>query len=313
MDLIHPSIWLYLSTRCKGSPLVPNLRDIVALDVRTSETPALILLMSPSLHSLNIFFALKAEVEESLNAPHVAASLLQTLPLMAPNLKTFYYDIDISVGHGYVKEFRHFTRLDSLSISSELGLDEAALRMLPAIVTLRNLSVHIDLSRSSSLALRPYTFSHLTELTVSGRCDDLTAFIGACQLPALTDITLSVKQLPRARELVDSFAAMCRRFNPALLTLFSTTIIPAPGSGRLMQYIEPLAAFPNIERFDLWSSSVIPSIPDDDLARFGAAWPRLTRFHVSHLVSKRGVLPPGFVPPTVSGLVELARRCPHLE
>ena len=170
---------------------------------------------------------------------------------MAPNLKTFYYDIDISVGHGYVKEFRHFTRLDSLSISSELGLDEAALRMLPAIVTLRNLSVHIDLSRSSSLALRPYTFSHLTELTVSGRCDDLTAFIGACQLPALTDITLSVKQLPRAGELVDSFATMCRRFNPALLTSFSTTITPAPGSGRLMQYIEPLAAFPNIERFDL--------------------------------------------------------------
>ncbi|PIL33816.1 hypothetical protein GSI_04441 [Ganoderma sinense ZZ0214-1] len=80
-----------------------------------------------------------------------------------------------------------------------------------------------------------------------------------------------------------------------------------------MPYLEPLLAFPNIKTFNLWSSSVIPSIHDDDLAQFGAAWPRLTSFHVSHLVSRQDIVSSGAVPPTLSGLVDFARRCPHLE
>ena len=72
LDLVHSSVWLYLSARCKGLPLMPYLSAISAFDVRTSEAPALILLMSPSLRSLNIWFALEDEADERLSAPHVA-------------------------------------------------------------------------------------------------------------------------------------------------------------------------------------------------------------------------------------------------
>ncbi|PIL32711.1 hypothetical protein GSI_04826 [Ganoderma sinense ZZ0214-1] len=299
--------------RCKGSPLMPRIRDLVVLDLLTSETSALVLQLSPSLRSLNILFSLEAEKEDRPIAPNVASSLLETIPLIAPNLEKFYCDIDVDISRGFIESFAHCARLNTLSMSAALPLDGGALRMLPSIPSLRDLTCSIDLSRKSE-PLRPYTFQHLMRLQVAGPFDDLTAFISACELPSLTCITVRFQQPPSAQHPLNLLTAICQRCNPALLTSFSTHVLYQffANTPRLMEYFEPLLALPNIKSFRLWFSHAIPSIHDDDLTRIGTSWPRLSYFSVSRLPMKLDV-PPDLVRPTLSALVDLARRCPHLE
>ncbi|KAM5544958.1 hypothetical protein V8D89_001069 [Ganoderma adspersum] len=298
--------------------MIPRLHYLLVVDLHLSEIPAIVLLLSPSLRTLDILFAIKEEEDRQI-APHVVDSLLRTLPLMAPNLETFSCDIDLRLGHGYVNEFRHLARLKMVAIHSEDALDEGALRTLSAIATLQGLTCTIDRSSSSALTLHPYVFPHLKGLHVMGSFDDLTAFIKACHLPSVTGLILRVKEPPSAGKPADSFATICGRFNPLLLTSFTVAIRDAftsesPRPGSLLQYFEPVLAFPDIESFHLSFSHIIPSIRDNDLARCGAAWRHLSSFRVSHLViGQDAPEPPDFVRPTLSGLVDLARRCPHLE
>ncbi|KAI1788334.1 hypothetical protein LXA43DRAFT_646274 [Ganoderma leucocontextum] len=314
---IHPSVWLCLAVRCRGSPLMPRLRELRAYDLDISEPSAFVILMSPTLRLLDIIFALEGEEEDCQIAPHVASSLLQTLPFMAPNLETYIYEVDISPSHGYIEAFRQFTRLKKLIIGeSNLDLDEHALRILSTVPTLRDLSCTIDFPSSSSLALPQRMFQQLTALDVTGYFDHLTAFIHACQLSNLARITLRIEQRPRAGEPVDLFAAVCQCCNPASLTSLSVGILYAaiPSEPRpkcLMEYFEPLLAISNMKLFQLDFSFIMPSINDDDLARFGAAWPQLSSFRVSNFHGKCS--DPELARPSLSGLIELARRCPHLD
>ncbi|KAI1788324.1 hypothetical protein LXA43DRAFT_1159967 [Ganoderma leucocontextum] len=79
------------------------------------------------------------------------------------------------------------------------------------------------------------------------------------------------------------------------------------------EYFEPLLAFSGITSFQVYSFLTEPAIHDDDFARFGAAWPQLATFRVVHNweFARRYSLD-DTVPPTLSGLIELARRCPGL-
>ena len=320
MDPIHSSVWTFLAAKCKDSPLLPRLRSLLILDMHLSDIPCLILLMSPSLRSLDSFFVLKQEEEDRQTIPYVVRSLMEMLPVMAPNLEKFYCDVDVDLGHGYVGAFSQFARLKTLYIMS-LALNEGALQALSAIATLEDLSCSINLSNGSAPILRPCAFQRLTGLHVIGSIDDLTAFINAFQLPSLIRISLSIREPAHAREPVDLFAAVYRRCNTALLTSFRAHINYAflfPRPTCLMQYLEPVVALPNIESFYLSFARAMPSISDDDLARFGAAWPRLSTFRISYFLASfllrdepQAML--NIVRPTLSGLVDLARRCPHLE
>ncbi|PIL32709.1 hypothetical protein GSI_04824 [Ganoderma sinense ZZ0214-1] len=273
--------------------------------------------MSPSLHTLDIFFTLQKDREGRDFSPHVVTSLMETLPLMAPNLKTISYAVDIDVNHGYIKAFRHFVQLHTLSIIF-FALDEAALWELSTIPTLRDFTCFIDLSNSSALTLPPQGFQSLLSLHAAGSFDDLTSFINAGQLTSLTHLCLPIRKPPIARKPTDLFVAVSRRCNRTVFTSFSAAIdykfsSESPPPNCLIQHLEPLLAFPNIESFYLSFPRAPPSIHDDDLARFGAAWPQMTAFRVVH---NRVNLQPSQYPlirPTLSGLVDLARRCPRLE
>ena len=316
LDPIHPSVWAFLGARCNGSAMIPRLHYLLSVDLHLSEIPAIVLSLSPSLRTLDILFAAKEEEDRQI-APDVVNSLLRTLPLMAPNLETLSCEIGLRLGHEYIEGFRRFSRLKMLEMHSEDALDGGALQRLSAMGTLQRLTCTIDRSSSSLLTLHPYVFPHLTRLNVAGPFDDLTAFTKACLLPSVTGLILRVKEPPSAGKPADSFAAICRRFNPALLTSFTVAIRYAftsesPRPSCLLQYFEPVLAFPNIKCFHLSFSPAIPSIRDDDLARCGAAWRHLSSFRVSHLAIGQDA-PDDFVRPTLSGLVDFARRCPHLE
>ncbi|PIL33814.1 hypothetical protein GSI_04439 [Ganoderma sinense ZZ0214-1] len=78
-----------------------------------------------------------------------------------------------------------------------------------------------------------------------------------------------------------------------------------------MQYSESFLAFPNITSFHFHCFYIVPPVHDDDLARFGTTWPRLESFRVSHLVGEYAL--PNVARPTLSGIIELAQRCPRLD
>ncbi|KAI1792175.1 hypothetical protein LXA43DRAFT_364315 [Ganoderma leucocontextum] len=335
---IHPSVWTFLAAGCRGIPLMPHLHQLAAYGLSSSDTSPLALLLSPALRELDISFELEDKGEDRSRTPHISTSLLQTLPLLAPKLEHLDVGADFNLGQRSLQSFEHFTRLKYLSMPSDLALNEHMLQVLSSVPTLQNLSCRIDLSGIPAPAFGPHAFQQLTRLAVSGYSDHLVAFILACRFPNLVRIDLRIRQPPSAGQPRDVFTALCQRCNPTLLTSFEANLTHGFASrpSTLMEYFEPLLALPNITSFHVVFFLTDPSIRDDDLARFGAAWPRLASFRIEHhtrqysndnlarfsaawprLASFRvqhhtGQYSDVRACPTLSGILELAQRCPGL-
>ncbi|PIL32339.1 hypothetical protein GSI_05585 [Ganoderma sinense ZZ0214-1] len=215
------------------------------------------------------------------------------------------------LGGAYLQSFIHFKQLKSLSVPEILPLKESNIQILSSIASLRSLSFLIDLSGVSAPALPPHAFQGLTALALYGHSDHLVSFILACEFSNLERVSFRIVQPPTAGQPRHLWTALGQRFNPTLLTSieahYNCAFSARPSS--LMEFFEPLLAFPNITIFDLAFFSMEPSIRDNDLARFGAAWPRLATFKIEH--SKR-YSQPDVARPTLPGVIELARRCPAL-
>ena len=313
--IIHPSVWMLLAMSCRNLPLLPRLRKLVAPELRVSEISALFLLVSPTVRSIDVSLE-REEQEEDLNiAPHVATSLIQSLPLMAPDLEDIKLRTSFDLDGGYLQSFQDFRQLKTLSIPTYTVLDEAMLQTLSITTSLEDLSCNIRLSRPPTLALPPNAFQRLTGLDITGHLDHLVAFIIGCPLPNIARLVLQISS-PASRDPrpVASFAAISQHCNRSSLTSFSVfPLCELTASGRdcLMEYFESFLAFPNISAFHFSSLATEPSISDDDLARFGAAWPRLTTFRAE----QRWIFSSthNAASPTLSGVIDLARCCPGLE
>ncbi|PIL32340.1 hypothetical protein GSI_05586 [Ganoderma sinense ZZ0214-1] len=267
--------------------------------------------MSPALRTFDLGFTVLGAEEDRLRSSHVASSFLQNLPLLAPNLEALVVRGDFNIYLRSLQSIDHFTRLERLSTPPTLALDEHTLRVLSSIATLHDLSCWIDLSGTSAPAFGQDAFHQLTSLAIRGASDHIFAFMRACQLSSLGHIDLRITQPPSSRHPRDLFAALCQHCEPPLLTAlditFSHDFVSRPNS--LMEYFEPLLALPHTTSFHVVFSSIEPSIRDDDLSRFGAAWP-LARFHVEHRT--RQYAQRHLVRPTLSGIITLARLCPFL-
>ncbi|KAM5544752.1 hypothetical protein V8D89_001650 [Ganoderma adspersum] len=309
-DSVHPSVWLFLAARCRGAPLIPRLRELEAYYLTLSEAPPLALPLSPTLRVLELRFALETAEKDRLHASHVASSFLQNLPLMAPNIENLLVRADFDLGLKSLQSIERFSRLKLLFTPPTIALDEHMLQVLSTIPALQDLSCWIDLS-SSTTAFGPHVFHQLNKLTVAGPSDHLVTVILACRFPNLVRISLRITQ--RADEIHprDLFAALCQRCNPTLLTSLEINFAYEFASRlRSLTRFQPLLTLPNITSFHLIFMHTEPSLCDDDLARFGAAWPQLASFKVEHRTrqySQREV-----VRPTLSGIIDLARRCPAL-
>ena len=309
-DSVHPSVWLFLAARCRGAPLIPRLRELEAYYLTLSETPPLALLLSPALRVLNLRFALETADTDRLHATsHVASSLLQNLPFMAPNIENLTVRADFDLGLKSLQSVECFTQLQLLFTPSTLALDEHMLQVLSTIPALQDLSCWIDLSSSSTTAFGPHVFHQLTKLTVTGPSEYLVTVFLACQFPNLMCINIHIIQ--RADELHPQHLFTALSCNPTLLTSLEITFSHELAS-RLRSLIrfQPLLALPNITSFHLIFVHTELSLCDGDLTQFGTAWPQLATFKIEHRTRKYSQ--PELVRPTLSGIIDLARRCPSL-
>ena len=311
MAEIHPTVWPFLAASCRGAPLMPRLRDFKAFYFSISEVSALAILLTPTLRNFDVWFADEFTAENRPRSPNVSASLLQTLPLMVPELEHFAFNSQgFYLAEPNLHSLMQFKQLKSLSMPENLALQESMLQMLSLITTLQDLSCTLDLSGISAPAFPPQAFQGLTAFTLRGNSDHIVAFVLACEFPNLVRTKFFVTQPPSVGQPRNLSTALCRRANPTVLSSFVAHFTHAfsarPSS---LEYFEPLLAFPKIILFQLTFSLTEPSIRDDDLARFGAAWPRLATLSISH---RKHYSQPHVVCPTLSGLIDLARRCPHL-
>nr|VWO94698.1 Atg26p [Ganoderma boninense] len=312
MAEIHSSVWPFLAAKARGAPLMPRLRKFTAYYFGASGLSALSLLLPPTLRHLEILFDNEFDPEKLSRTPHVSATLLQTLPQLVPDLEHFTWGVHLYLADAaYLQFFVHFKQLKSLSAPDNFPLNESNLRLVSSITSLQSLSCLIDLSGVTAPAFPPHAFQRLTSLALCGHSDHLVAFILACGFPNLEHTKFQIVHPPSSGKPRHLSTALCQRLNPTLLTSFEaryTHAFPMPPSS-LMDYFEPLLAFPNVTSVDLAFLSTEPCIRDDDLARFGAAWPQLATFRIEH--NKR-YSQPQISRPTLPGLIALARRCPRL-
>ncbi|KAM5544106.1 hypothetical protein V8D89_002292 [Ganoderma adspersum] len=310
-DDIHFSVWVLLAVRCRGSPLMPRLREFRAHSLSLTATSHLTLLLSPTLRLLSLSFGVKSKEENRLHFLHIAASLLQILPPMVPDLEHLTYRTEFNLPQEHLQSFTQFKRLKSLSTPSNVALNKGMLEILSSVPTLQNLSCWIDLSGTSALAL-PHAFLKLTDLNLRGDGDHFLTFVLACHFPKLARIELRITQPPSVRPPQDAFSALSQRCDPTLLTSFvaefTHQFTEPPRS--LMEYFRPLLVLRNMTTLRLVFRYTEPSIRDDDLVQIGAAWPRLSSFRVEHSTGKYSER--GVSAPTLLALVAFALRCPFL-
>ena len=281
-------------------------------NLSVSGTSSATLLLSPTLHLLDLWFGDEDNEEHRVRSPHVITSLLQILPVMVPDLQHLIYDVEFDLGQEYLQSFTQFTQLKILTTPPSVALNEYMLKVLSSLPTLQNLSCFIDLSGISALALCSNPFPELAELDLAGQSDHLFTFIFACPVPKLERIKLRIDQPPSARHPRDMFAALCRSCDATQLTSFFAEFTHpfAARPNSLMVYFEPLLALRNMLSFHLGFTSTEPSIRNDDLARIGNAWPRLASLRIKHSTTRYSQR--DIAAPSLFAVVELARRCPCL-
>ena len=314
--MVHRSVWQFLSIECKESPLLPRLHSLCALGLRPNDLPVFFLLLSPSLCSLS--FSYESDASYNSTTSDVTGMALHYIAQTAPQIK-FLRLPSLPYLRG-----SHFSSLEGFAGLTELSLGGSSfphkgtkLCQLATRSTLNALTIAIPHLRSTDLQSLSDGFQSLHTLTIRGKLKRLVKFIRACRLPSLDDLTVQPDDRIDSGELRSRLSAICQHPGlPRSLTRigceicgYRLTFVYLPGT--LMEYFEPLLAFPCVEYCRLILGDM-PFISDEDLLRFGDAWGKLEYLDIRRRDGTE-LKPRVLALATLSGLLELARRCPALE
>ncbi|PIL32338.1 hypothetical protein GSI_05584 [Ganoderma sinense ZZ0214-1] len=235
---------------------------------------------------------------------------------MVPDLEHFIYSSGynplVPVVQGCLQPLTQFKRLKSLTTPPAMLFDQNMLQVVSSIATLEKLHCHINLSGISTLVLPSNPFLQLAEADLIAHSDHLITFFRACPFPNLARIELHIAGPPSANHPRDLFIALCQHCDPTLIEHIYISVLHAltPRPSSLMDYAEPLMALRNMRSFHIYFRATDPSLCDDDILRIGAAWPRLASLRIAHVTGEYSQ--PDVAAPSLSAIVELARRCPAL-
>ncbi len=318
-EYLDSSIWSTLLKQCHGQPLFPNLRTLrVGIRweaVHDGFSPAQSL-ASPSLRTLIISSNADQRADMATIAT-ITASLLQEFAVKSPGLIRFSFFPFKTVNCEYLTCLSQFAQMEQLVLSSHSILDEDLLMVLTRPTNLTHLGASIllrDPSESGQLDLKD-GFQKLTNLSLElHRQPSLPRFFFATSMPRLRDLSIRLRD-----QLADgfhtSFPSICRHIGPHTLTRLQVELDdfahPPPF---LMELLEPLLPFANLEELELLFEEHLP-LRDEDIARFAHAWPKLRvlLFMQSEATVSEPDREPGAVErPTLHGLITLARGCPQL-
>ena len=157
--------------------------------------------------------------------------------------------------------------------------------------SLRELEIALAVEDPAAFALvtdgAQNAFQNLKSLTLWGALQHLTQFIVSIHTPNLTSISLNLTTNAGygADALLGPLASICCHIPQTVSGLHLTfgTAFRVPSGHSLAGLLEPALSLGSLECVGIFFHEYVPSIRDDDLARFGAAWPQL-RHRQSSLV-----------------------------
>ena len=305
----------------RWTPLFPNLMAITISINTAYETLALIrALVSPSLRKAFLvpYPGPHRPIAASLSAATVGI-ILQEFSMKSPGLVVLSLSPQMTVDYGNLTYLSRFTQVERLYLNDVSTIDLDLLLILAGLKKLMILRAPVLPRAPTEFAQLDLQdgFPKLARLDLRCPPIHLEHIMRMFPITRLNDLSLRLRS--HSPDGFDtSLVLICRRIpgpHACALTRFRAGLsrFTRPPTF-LMNLIEPLLQFANLEEVQLFIEEHLP-LRDEDLARSARAWPKLrglllVQSDMSLWDSNRE---PGAVErPTLRGLVELARVCPLL-
>ena len=281
------------------------MRELEAESLSEYHVGLLLLSLSSSLRKVSVSF--RSTSPGSVTFPDVLGSFLEDVVLTAERLETLSLSADHALERGHLLYIQRLTSLVEIGLSDFFVLDEIVLQMLSTMPTLQVLTGGVlRLGTSESLRFKD-GFRALDNLAIKGTYTDLCKVLTALTEFKLHSLTLKFTNSD------GQFAAVLAHLPNTLTQYASTFCAPLdPATMSIMDLVQPLMSkLPNLNDFGFFADKSPLSVTNDDLVHLGDAWPHLTHLRIeqsptdSNLQDARR--------PNISGLIELARRCPKLK
>ena len=273
------------------------------------------LLLCPSLREVSISF--KPGPSGGGTLPDIVGPLLENLALTAPKLTFLCLFGDHPLDRKNLLYLDRFTSMVEMGLSDSFILDEAVLQGLSRIPTLEVLtgcSIRLEGADGAEALDFGDGFRALNNITLKGTSRDLFRVVAGLSKTALNSLSLEFTDSPSMDAVGTPFNALAPHL-PTTITQYNATFRAAalsPLPVALANLIHPLLSkMPKLNDFDLSAEKSSLSVTNDDLLRIGDAWPHLTRLSIEQSPTRSNLH--DVRRPDVSGLAELAKRCPKLE
>ncbi len=295
-----------IAERLDGEPLLPLLLRLKLSADLTGTRCCSLLLLSPSIHDLDLRGDSGASFEESARILNVVVTSISSevpspsgmpgaLPHVTRHLQTLTRSADLRKLHLH---------------TNSIGIFYPTMQALSTLENLRELHCRV-LFRDTD----PHTpcrgdFTALESLHVSGSHADVDESIQMISSPRLHDLAFSISEHITARDLQGLFHNV-RRAAAGLtaLHIFSTGRCDAtPETLSFAELLEPILSLRHMQQLKWPSHCSVNPACDRDMAAFAAAWPNLRVLYLpiaQHHLATQGV--------TFPALLDFSRCCPHLE
>ena len=308
---IAPETWAYVGRRTAGTPLLPNLQELLfswtspgSTEIVSTVPACLRRLVIVANCTLPQAPDKRAEWEASFH------TLLSTVFSMTPNLTTLHLSTSGLYVDALSSPMAAMQNLRTVVFDPGDMIDVPTLRILSQLPVLKRMSFSSKISWNAPVDPPFSGFNNLEELEMVEH-PSTDHFYSIFSSPRLHDIHVC----SYSWGLPSSFRRTCDAWSRCFPALQSVRCLVSDGTSALqdpqpiLQPIQSLLRTQSMTCFSLsfqWSAHF--AVLDADISHMATAWPRLTTLEIVSL--EYTSLPP--VPLSATSLFTLASRCPHL-
>ena len=294
---LAPEAWTRLRTLTAGSPLLPNLQELICSWTSPESTAQILLTIASTLRLLDIRLPCSFPHEEDRRAVWDASyqMFLSSAFSIAPNLTTLHLPAHKKSAEVLCSSIAHLQHLRVLVFSSMDTISVAALRALSTLPALKRICLG-RIAWTAPVDPPIAEFHSLEELEIVSHLQvssyNFSEIFSSSRLRSIYIRSYSWDLLPW------SFQRTCdmwaHRF-PSLTSLsccLSTFVEGVASAQPISQIIKPLfktQTITHVTLYPLWTGYF--TVSEEDLSQIATAWPRLTTLELGSDRVIRRVVP----------------------
>ncbi|KAI0631591.1 hypothetical protein C8Q77DRAFT_146817 [Trametes polyzona] len=313
-------IWIMLSSKSCGAPLLPNLRKLVAVKMAASDVAPVILLLASPIRELCLSFGTLKGQEDEPPSDDVLSRLVtvvfnEVVKGSPKELTHLSLLARFPLPAGCIPALAQCSSLQSLQLPEYTLLDGKHLRGLATLQSLRSISLAVGLGECTAAADTNVgtVWGQLNELCLTASPSDAATFVAAARPQALTTFHLTVPDPVTLNSLQECLGELVSHLPQSIRDLQLGIRNPPPTSEwTLSDVVHPFFGLRGLEEFACDLGACLPHLTDEDLAQVARAWPGLSRLDLLGSVKPRQESLAGLRRPTVHALAAFLRGCPGL-